>query len=103
MYFIAGSVLHIAEVRFDQSPALNTILNRIAEIEKQHDGEGSEEHKALNDEFDRISREIIISTFEEYGETDFATMYRQDEAAFYRLYDECKKFFIKKNISPADD
>ena len=101
MYFIAGSILIIAEDRTcDKSPALNAVLDRISEVEKQHDSEGSEEYEKLSDEFDRLLREIIISTFEEYGETDLAAMYRYDEEAFHRLYERGRlKFLERKKIT----
>ena len=84
---IAHSIDAIASKRIKNSPELDALEERIAEIEaKAPDGA-----QRLNQIWEETADKITAATYREYGEEGMAYLYENDYAEFQRRYEQSMK------------
>ncbi len=107
LYAIAYPIISIAEERVMISgvhPALDAISKKIRRVERMHGlaededwprGEGPREYQELQEEWDRVNDAVIAATFEEYGEPEFAALYRHENERFDQQHEKGRRQFFR--------
>ena len=105
LFSISLQIEQIVDARImnGDSPALGMISKRLREIESSHGLSPDEawafddappEWQALSREYDRVIDTLTAAAFDEHGEPEIATMYRERRAEFDALREEGRRRFF---------
>lgn len=103
-FLIISPIEDVAEKMFDHHPDLEPLLDRMKEVKESYGlaydeywdmGDEPPEMRPLNDEHDRLYRQVFHDAFVAFGEPEKGQLYVEDNAEYCRRREAGRAFFLE--------